>query len=316
MVDRRRLPTFIVIGAGKTGTSSLYRYLMQHPDIYMSPVKEPLFFAFGGRALNFNGPGDAEMNWRAVTSLDAYQALFERGAGRRARGEASSAYLYYPEAAQRLHAMAPDTKLIVTLRCPADRAYSNYLHALLSGREPLWDFEQALHAEPSRISQGWSHFFHYRSKGWYHRQLRHWYELFPREQIMVNLYEDLRFEPAAMLRRIFHFLNVDPDYPIDAETRYNVSGPPWGIRLRLFLQRGSPLARRMLPDATRASLKTAVLKYTTGPSVTPWRVRDEMMKDYAPDIDQLANLIGRDLSGWFERREYSAPKALASREPS
>ena len=55
------------------------------------------------------------------------------------------------------------------------------------------------------ISQGWSHFFHYRSKGWYHRQLRHWYELFSREQIMVNLYEDLRCEPAAMLRRILTF---------------------------------------------------------------------------------------------------------------
>jgi hypothetical protein len=104
--------------------------------------------------------------------------------------------------------------------------------------------------------------------------------------------------------------------PSDAETRYNVSGPPWGIRLRLFPQRGSPLARRMLPDATRASLKTAILKYTTGPSVAPWRVRDEMMKDYAPDISPTRDLIRRDLSGWFEWQEYAAPKALASREPS
>src|SRR5689334_12703065 len=134
MIHRKRLPTFIVIGAGKTGTSSLYRYLMQHPDVFMSPIKEPLFFAFAGEHPKFAGPGDAELNRRLVTSLEEYQALFEKGAHHRARGEASSAYLYYPTAARRLRELAPDTKLILTLRCPADRAYSNFLHALLLGR--------------------------------------------------------------------------------------------------------------------------------------------------------------------------------------
>src|SRR4051812_32659152 len=98
MIDLKKLPTFIVIGAANTGTASLYRYLMQHPDIFMSPIQEPSFFAFAGESSNFAGPGDVEISRRVVSKLDEYQALFEKGVDHRARGEASSAYLSYPVA--------------------------------------------------------------------------------------------------------------------------------------------------------------------------------------------------------------------------
>ena len=257
-----------------------------------------MFFACTGRPA-FTGPGDDEINRRVVTGIEDYQALFDQGARHRARGEASSAYLYYPETAKRLHELVPDTKLIVTLRCPAERAYSNFLHALLRGREPIKNFEQALKAEPKRISAGWSHFYHYRSKGWYYRQLVHWLELFPREQVMINWYEDLRSDPRGLLREIFGFIGVDPKYPINCETKYNISGPPWAIQLRLFLKPGSPAARHLLPDPLRASLKATVLSYTTGPSVMPPAIRRQMMDGYAPDLAQLSNLTGRDLSNWL-----------------
>jgi sulfotransferase family protein len=310
VIDHKKMPTFIVIGASETGNASLYRYLAQHPDIFMSPIKEPMFFACTGRP-NFTGPRDAEINRRVITSLEEYQALFDQGVHHRARGEASSAYLYYPKTAKRLRELAPDTKLIVTLRCPAERAYSNFLHALLLGREPIKNFEQALKAEPKRISAGWSHFYHYRSKGWYHRQLVRWLELFPREQVMINLYEDLRSDPAGLLREIFHFIGVEPDFQINCETRYNVSGPPWAIQLRLLLQRGSPAARRFLPDPIRASLKATVLSYTTGPSVMPRAIRRQVMDDYAPDVAQLSHLIGRDLSNWLN--DQTGPNDIVRR---
>src|SRR4029078_4579789 len=184
------LPTFFIIGAGKAGTTSLYHYLKQHPDVYMSPVKEPLFFAFAGQRLNYAGPEGAKINARAITSLDAYQALFRGGAGHTALGEASSAYLYYPAAPERITRLLPQAKLIVILRCPADRAYSNYLHALRIRSEPIKNFVGALEAEPHRIAANWSHFYHYRAKGWYFRQLKSWVDLFPRDQFLFNLYED------------------------------------------------------------------------------------------------------------------------------
>ena len=207
--------------------------------------------------------------------------------------------MYYPAAARRLRELAPATKLILTLRCPADRAYSNFLNALLLGREPIRNFEEALRAEPMRIAAGWSHLFHYRAKGWYYRQLSNWLELFPRQQMMINLYEDLRSDPEELMRRIFRFIGVEPDYPIDCETRYNVSGPPWGIQLRVMLQRGSPVARRFLPNPVRNSMKATIRRYTTGPSVTPKAIRREMMNDYESDVSQLAGLLGLDLSRWF-----------------
>jgi sulfotransferase family protein len=298
-IDKRRVPTFVIIGAENTGTVALHRYLVQHPGIFMAPVRDPLFFAFAGEHPAFSGPGDVELQRRIVTTLEQYLGLFENGAHCRVRGELSGAYLYYPAAARRLRELAPDTKLIVTLRCPADRAYSNFLHARLLGREPIRKFEEALKVEPNRISEGWSHFFHYRAKGWYYRQLLPWLDLFPREQIMINLYEDLRSDPAGLVRDIFRFIGVDAEYPINWETKYNLSGPTWGVQLRLFLQRSSPAARNFVPDRLRAGIKETVQRYTTGPSIAPSAIRREMLQAYAPDIEKLAKLLGRDLSLWF-----------------
>ena len=296
------MPTFLLIGAGKSGTTSIYNYLKQHPDIYMPPIKEPLFFAFEGQHVNFCGPGDAEINARAVTTLQRYQDLFQEGVGRKALGEASVAYLYYPSAAERIRRLVPEAKLIVVLRCPADRAYANYLHALRLGREPLGSFADALDAEPARIAAGWSHFYHYASKGWYHRQLSHWLKLFPREQILFNLYDDLEQNPAQLMRRIFTFIGVDPDHPISTEKKFNVSGQPMGIRIRNFVQRGSPMAQIVLPKQMRTTLKNAILKCSLTQGYMPSAVRKELMNNYAPDISKLANLIERDLSGWFLQR--------------
>jgi hypothetical protein len=293
------MPNFLVIGAGKSGTTSLYQYLRQHPDVYMSPVKEPLFFALGGQQVTWTGPADTKLASRAIISLDAYQALFRDGVGRTALGEASSAYLCYPVAAERLRRLVPDAKLIVILRCPADRAFSNWLHALRTGGEPIANFARALDAEPGRIAAGWSHFYHYRAKGWYFRQLSRWMELFPREQFLFALYEDLLAEPAQLMRRVFEFIGVDPDFPTDTAQKFNVSGRPMGIRIHRLLQKGSPIAQIMLPEQTRSDLKEAVLKMRFSKNYMPIDSRQELLDEYAPDIAQLSGMIGRDLSGWL-----------------
>jgi hypothetical protein len=214
--------------------------------------------------------------------------------------------LYYPRAAQLIHNLLPNTKLVVVLRCPADRAYANFLHALRLGREPIWDFERALEAEPERIRAGWSHFYHYKSKGWYYRQLSHWRTLFPSDQTLITLYDDWDRDPEGFLRRIFEFIGVDRDHPINTAKRFNVTGQsPGALRIRRQAARLSPISG-MLPSQARAFLKKAITRCGTDPTFMPGDIRKRLLDEYAPDIAKLSDLIGRDLSGWFtpRRQEY------------
>src|SRR5580765_3646808 len=119
------LPNFLIIGAGKSGTTALYEYLKQHPQVYMSPVKEPRFFAFEGESVNFGGPWGERLNPEvmAFNSIASYSALFEDVEDETAIGEASPIYLWAAKAAARIHRRVPDARLIAILRDPVERAY-------------------------------------------------------------------------------------------------------------------------------------------------------------------------------------------------
>ena len=146
-----RLPTFLVIGAAKSGTTSLHRYLGQHPDIFVSRVKEPGFFAFEGQSLDFDGPGDEWIQQTVATNIDAYAHHFEGVTSEKAIGESSPVYLYSKEAPGRIATHLENPHLIAILRDPVDRAFSQFLFFVQCGREPLRDFGAALDAESSRI---------------------------------------------------------------------------------------------------------------------------------------------------------------------
>ena len=121
-------PNFLIIGAAKAGTTSLYHYLRQHPDVYMSPVKEPAYYASAGA-------GGEPRRRGAIRTRTAYERLFEAATTERARGEASSQYLNDEAAPDRIAADLGDVRLIVSLRNPVDRAYSSYLGRLAGGTE-------------------------------------------------------------------------------------------------------------------------------------------------------------------------------------
>ena len=165
------LPNFLLIGAAKSGTSSLYHYFRQHPQIYMSPNKEPSFFAYEGKAIQLTGPGDQDFHAkRIVTDLIDYQALFGDRTNQPAIGEASILYLYAPDAPARIHHYLPDVKLMAVLRNPVDRAFSSYAHLRRDGRESIADFRLALQEEEARIKANWEHQWHYAQLGFYYTQ--------------------------------------------------------------------------------------------------------------------------------------------------
>jgi hypothetical protein len=303
------LPNFLIIGAQKSGTTALYHYLKQHPQIYMSPVKEPHFFALENEELDFRGPRDQEiLSQMVVTDFGAYRELFRNVSSETAVGEASAGYLHSSRALGRIRRYVPDAKLIAVLRDPVEGAYSSFLHMVRDGREPLSDFEQALRAEKTRIRDNWGPIWHYRQKGFYYGQLKRYFEAFGRDQVKVYLYEeDLKGDPLGMLQDIFRYLGVDDAFVPDMSLRHNISGIPKSKALHGFLRRPHPVksaAKPFVPEVVRVRLVTILRNRNLSrpPRLSP-EVRGWLVGEYREDILRLEELIQRDLSGWLDGKK-------------
>ena len=304
-----RLPTFLIIGAGKAGTTACYHYLKAHPEIYMSPVKEPRFFAFDGRRPVYRGRVYGEFPTSGVVDLETYQRLFDGATIERALGEASPQYLSTPGTAERIRAHVPDVSLIAILRDPAERAYSQFLHMVRDGYERERDFSAALDAEADRIRDGWAPAFLYTTRHFYHRNLSTYFAAFDRSQIRVYLYEDFRRDPATVLRDMYGFVGVNPDFVPDLTARHNVSGIP---RSRLLFQAYDGLAKvaraaerrgfipgRLLDSGPFMSASMAFQRWILERPRMPAEARVRLRAFYREDTLALQRLIGRDLSHWL-----------------
>jgi hypothetical protein len=147
------LPNFLVIGAGRSGTTSLHHYLGQHPDIFVPAVKEPNFFAFMGEDIVVVDHYDHWIRQNSITDLAAYKALFDRATAEHAIGEVSPQYLFNRRAPERIKALIPQARLIVILRNPADRAYADYIARFGNGWKTRTDFRSAISEEERRTRE-------------------------------------------------------------------------------------------------------------------------------------------------------------------
>jgi hypothetical protein len=293
------MPNFFIIGAQKAGTTSLYYYLKQHPQIYMSPRKEPHFFK--GMHSEYRKRG---RSFPPVTDIRDYQALFEGVTAEKAIGEASASYLYSPKAPALIKRSVPDAKLIAVLRNPADRAYSNFLYCVQIGHEPLASFVEALQAEEKRIRENWGPNWHYRQKGFYYTQVKRYFDMFGQDRIRVYLYDDLKARPFGMLGDIFRFLDVDETFVPDLSIEHNTAGLPRNWLLYAAAKRLASwnptlkvaLVERFLPAAPRRYVKNRIF---VKPPPLPVEVRRQLIDLYRDDILQLQDLIQRDLSLWL-----------------
>lgn len=202
-------PTFLVIGAAKGGATSLHYYLRQHPGVWMPAAKEINFYWDGAVAAGRDVP---------PTFAD-YVGCFAGASDGQAIGEISPQYLNSPAAAARIRADVPDVKLVVSLRHPADRAYSDYLGRVRIGREQR-SFDTAT-GPGERI----------REDGFYAAKLATYLAHFPREQLLVILHDDYARDTAGTLRQVFAFIGVDPDVRTDTGRRYNPAELPRSARL-------------------------------------------------------------------------------------
>ncbi len=299
-----RNPDFLIIGAAKSGTTALFHYLGQHPQIYTCPVREPNFFALEHATINFTGPGDAEtIGQNSVTERLAYNNLFDQAKPGQVAGEVSPLYLYQPETAQRIKDYVPDAKLIAVLRQPVDRAYASFLHLRRDRRESETSFRDALKAEQERIAAGWEHLWHYQGMGNYASQLRRYYASFSRNQIKVILYDDFLHYPKQVLESCFKFLEVDTEFQPDTSRRPNQSGIPRSYLLQKVLAGANPMKRlvsSVLPERIKGGMVSVVQRWNLSkPELDP-TLRKELLKSFETEILELQDLIGRDLTHWLE----------------
>ena len=204
-----RLPDFLVIGPPKAGTSALHAALTGHPQLFLTAVKEPKYYMCGDSPPPaYSGPGDAHSNQEWIWQRPRYQSLFASAAPGTLCGESTPFYLYNRDARRRIAADVPDVRLIVVLRDPVDRLYSNWMHLWADGLEPCADVLEACAREPDRIDAGWAPFWHYRNLGMYGRQLADLFQQFPREQVLLLRYHDLVEQPRRTLDQVCRFLGV------------------------------------------------------------------------------------------------------------
>lgn len=269
-----RLPNFLIIGAMRSGTTSLARYLDAHPEVFMAPTKEVRYF---------DRHHDEGLDW--------YRAHFAGAAGAPMVGEATQTYLYDREAMERMAGAVPDARLVAVLRDPVDRAYSHYWLNKARAREPL-GFLEALDAEPERLARGDldSRFFYsYADRGRYVHQLRRLEQHYPRERICLVLFDDLRDDPHSAYAQVLQFLDVAPFTPENLGRAVNSYTAFRSIRLRR-------MARR-LPGRARDAVGRLNSQREEYPPLDD-AVRAEVAARFADDNAALAAHLGRELAGW------------------
>ena len=255
-----RLPNFFIIGAMRAGTTSLWRYLAQHPDIFMSPIKETRFFA-----VKDLDPAKIKMMklhpfWkRSVFNLSEYCRLFQDAKGEQILGEASPVYMVYPHVAPNIRKLTPHAKILACLRQPVDRAFSHFQHNRAIGVEKRKEFVEAIYDDVRLNYAG------YYRLGLYAQQLEYYFNLFPRDQIKICYYDHLMKNPGKILSSIFDFLGVSTCFKPDISTIHNKSAAhePLDIQTKKLLTLLYMQDIKKLEKLTGADLRTW---YTFGPT--------------------------------------------------
>jgi hypothetical protein len=302
------LPDFLVIGVPKAGTTALHVALSRHPELFLPACKEPKFFLTGEHPMpSRGGPGDVQTyRERHVWRRSEYEALFSPAPPGSLTGEATPFYLYDLDAQNRIHRLIPHARLIAVLRNPVDRAFSNWVHMWAAGLEEESDFLAACWAERWRMANGYAHFWHYVGQGMYGHQFEHLFRLFPRDQVLILRYREVRDAPAETLDRVCEFLGVRTGI-IGSVPRENVSpyvaDTPVNAMLRAALRSGGKVGYRF-PRTVRTMFRGPLLTALTRPQrgerrrVTPEQ-RAALLPSFAEDIKLLEKVTDLSFSDWL-----------------
>lgn len=296
------LPNFLVIGAGRSGTTSLHHYLRQHPEVFIPAVKAPSHF-FCCEGLPIEDPiMRALTRHYFVPDPRDYERLFDGVRGERAVGEVSPVYLATTRAAPRIASRLPNVKLIGVLRHPVDRAYARFVGRLRDGFERRSDFAEIVREERKPPLVRDVAFGTYIASGFCHHFIKTYFDRFPRDRIRIHLFEDFVKDPAAILADVFEFLDVDTGFVPNTEIPHNQSGGL--IRNRALRQvwtrsaRFRAALRPHFPEIWRDATFRLFAADLIPPPLNP-ELRAELVALFREDTEKLQELLDRDLSHWL-----------------
>jgi len=307
-------PNLFIVGAAKAATTSLHVYLSAHPDVYMSPIKEPNFFSKDicceyftesfRKKNNFNI--DAYLSKKKLKSRHAaynirelyqYLKLYRDIRNERYAGESSVSYLYSQVAAEEIYRFNPEAKIIIVLRNPIERAFSHWLMDLRSGIAIESSFIGAVLEDYSQAKKGWGVSHLYIELGLYYKQVKRYIDRFPKDNVIILLFDELKSNPENFFKKLFEFLDISP-LKINAHKRENVASLPKYPNFTRVIQllNINILAKMILPSFVIISLKN-MINSKRMPKLSK-RDKDFLYQFFREDIQKLEGLIGEDLSMW------------------
>ena len=312
-----RIPNFFIVGAPKAGTTSLYHYLGQHPQVYMSPIKEPNFFTDEVRPENcepwlrrrmtrenrvlrkfLSGPMREKRFGGIIATWEDYVRLFANATNELAVGEASVCYLWSPTAADRIANRIPDAKILVMLRDPVERAFSQYLQVFGSG-EVGWSLREHIRRNQHHRSKQFCHYYPFLEFGLYSTQLERYLKRFG-PNVWVGFHEDFRARPREMLGSICQFLGVNTEFAPDmVRNHMEAQVPDWAAARWLKRVGVWRVAASVMPPNLRPRIRRALIRKAEASPMDP-ADRRVLIDFYREDVELLSRILGRKLDGWLQ----------------
>ncbi len=285
-------PNFFLVGAAKAGTTSLYAYLSQHPQVFFPHIKEPHFFT------QVRITRAQRRFVEVITDRAEYLQLFTSAHGFSIVGDASPSYLWHPEVPERIRARVPHAKIAIILRDPVERAHSHYLMDYREGVQDL-NFYEALVRDMDRREKGWGISSLYYELGQYAQQVKRYLATFHRSQIGIFFLEDFRRDVTGGLRKLLQFLELDVAAldRIDTSTMHNSFAAPRNELMRYLAGAKIPriLGQTIIPRKAGVFIfEKFFLRRAFKPPIDP-RARKLLRELYEPDVADLEKTLGYSL---------------------
>jgi len=301
---KNKLPNFLIVGAAKSGTSSLHNYLNQHPEVFMPSynkegmkVKEPRFLIKDLVQHRLHN---------GVWTIEEYQSLFEDVKDEKVIGESTVLYLfYYKHAIKNIkHYLGEDVKIIIILRNPADRAYSAFQHVSRGFKENN-SFEESLEIETGRMEseENLTPMVMYKEMGMYYQMVKAYKESF--KNVHIIFYEDFRDNIESEMNKTYNFLEISSDFEIDFIKRHNVGGKRWkDKKMKHLFMKDNPIKsilKSVLPKKFKKEMRNNLVNVSTN-KVVPMREKTRKgLNDYfKQDVEKLSELLNKDLQHWIK----------------
>lgn len=316
MNTENKLPTFLIVGAVKAGTTSLHEYLQQHPQIFMSPVKETNYFSDADMLFeHFNldyrqdistdidkyleGPMNKKIHIAHVRTWQQYCKLFRDVSNETVIGEVSNSYLFLPSTAAEIKKRLPEIKIVMILRNPVERLYSQFLMNLKLGKIKEKNLLKEIENDQQKQIKGWGVSHLYLEVGMYYEQVKRYLEVFDASSIKIILYDDYKRNAHAVMQDLFSFLGADDSFTLDMSAKYNEAGMPRFGKLNYFLTQSGiyTLSKKIVPENLKQKVKNMFYSKENIPKITE-EEKTYLKEYYYNDIMNLEQLISRDLTGW------------------